>query len=704
MAPNAASHIPVQDIRNIAFVGNGSAGKTMLLDKILTATGTVKRPASVDDGTSICDFDEEEKHHKHTIESTLVHFRHEGKLFNVLDTPGFPDFIGQTLGAMRAVETVAIVIDAHSGPGVNTRRVFQEAGRLGLGRVIIITKLDTENVDFEGLMQQIHEWFGRSCVLFNVPYGHGPAFSGVCSTLKVPAKHEGTIVDPVPIGMELVDTIIEIDEDVTARYFEGTPPTPEEIAQLTIEAVAQEKLIPVMCVSGKTGVGLPELLDLLALCTLPPDKVARTGKTEAGEERPVVVDPAGPLVAQVFKTRIDPFVHKLSFLRVFSGSIKKDDTVHIPGTKKSVKLHQLLTVQGGETQPSEGVGAGNMVAVAKIEDLHTGMSLGELELPAFTYPTPMVGLAVAPKTRGDEGKLSTALHKITEEDGTVVLNRDPQTKELVINGMSELHLQILRERLKRRDKVELEAHEPKIPYRETIQFPAEGSYRHKKQTGGRGQFGEVHIRMFPFPQGADPAEFCSKERFPHLREYHFDETNNFLWVDSIVGGSIPNNFLPAIEKGFKERLERGVIAGYRVQNVGVEVHFGKHHPVDSSEAAFKTAGSMAFRNVFQQAKPGLLEPIVTIRVTVPGAKLGDINSDMSGRRGRVLGMESAGGDLQTVIAEVPLAEVSNYARSLSSLTGGQGSYSMEFSRYELVPGNVQKEIVDKAVLKEEEEE
>jgi elongation factor G len=269
--------------------------------------------------------------------------------------------------------------------------------------------------------------------------------------------------------------------------------------------------------------------------------------------------------------------------------------------------------------------------------------------------------------------------------------------------MSELHLQILRERLKRRDKVEVETKEPKIPYRETIQASAEGMYRHKKQTGGRGQFGEVHIRMCPLPPGTDIEEFATKDRFPQLKEPHYDPENNFLWIDSIVGATIPGNFMPAVEKGFKDRIERGVVAGYKVKDICVEVFFGKHHPVDSSEQAFKTAASMAFRNVFQQAKPSLLEPIVKLEVTVPGDKLGDISSDMSGRRGRVLGMSSAGGDLQTVIAEVPLAEVTNYARSLSSITGGQGSYTMEFTRYDLVPGNVMREIVEKAQLKEEEE-
>jgi elongation factor G len=344
------------------------------------------------------------------------------------------------------------------------------------------------------------------------------------------------------------------------------------------------------------------------------------------------------------------------------------------------------------------------VEVAKTEELHTGTTLGELVMPPLEFPTPMVGLAVTPKTRGDEAKLSGALHKIVEEDSTFRMDRDMQTHELVITGTSELHLQILRERLKRRDKVEVDVHQPKIPYRETVQSNAEGSYRHKKQTGGRGQFGEVHIRMFPFPAGTDPEEFAIKARFPSMREYRLDPENNFLWVDSIVGGTIPNNFLPAVEKGFKERMVRGVVAGCKVVNVGVEVHFGKYHDVDSSEAAFKTAGSMAFRNTFQQARPCLLEPIVKLHVTVSANKLGDINADMSGRRGRVLGMESAGGDLQTVTAEVPLAEVATYARTLSSITGGQGSYTMEFSHYDVVPGNVQKEIMEKAVMKEEEEE
>ncbi len=693
----------IDDIRNIAFCGHGSAGKTTLVDKILTSTGTLNRQASVDDGTSICDFDDEEKQHKYTIEASVVHFDHAGKHFHVIDTPGYPDFIGQTIGAMRGVDTVAVVINAQSGIEVNTRRVFAEAKKAGLGRMIIINKMDSDNIDFRALVEQIKETFGNACVLLNVPLGQGADFRGVASTLKVPEDTGGALIDPAEISEPLLESIIEVDEQVMERYFEGTQPSEEELSRLIVQAVAEGSLIPVVCTSGKTGVGVGELLDALALCALPPGQVKRTAANAEGEEVEVKADPAGPLVAQVFKTRIDPFVQKLSFIRVYSGTLKKDNTVPVVGLRKAVRFGQPLKVQADETEPVDQLGPGAIVAVAKMEELATGTTLGELTMPAISFPTPMVGLAISPKRRGDETKLSGALGKIAQEDPTFRIDRDPQTKEMVVTGMSELHLQIIQERLRRRDKVEVTTKEPKIPYRETIQANAQGSYRHKKQTGGRGQFGEVHIRMFPLLEGTDIEQYATKQRFASMKQPHYDPENNFLWIDSIVSATIPGNFMPAVEKGFKDRISRGVIAGYQVQNVCVEVHFGKHHPVDSSEQAFKTAASMVFRNVFQQAKPALLEPIVKIEVTVPGQNVGDISSDMSGRRGRVLGMDSAGGGMQTVTAEVPLAEVTTYARSLSSITGGQGSYTIELSHYDIVPGNVQQEIIAKAALKEEEE-
>ena len=693
----------VSDIRNIALCGHGSAGKTTLLDHILVKTKALSGQPSVDDGNSFCDFDAEEKHHKYTIEATVTHFTHNKKRFNVIDTPGYPDFIGQTIGALHGVDTAAIVINAQSGIEVNTRRVFDEAGKAGLGRVIIVNKMDGDNIDFPALMESIQELWGTACALLNVPIGCGSDFKGVVNTLNPSGDTAGALMDPEEIREPLIESIIEVDEEVMERYFEGTPPTDEELSRLLVKAVAEGTLVPVLCCAGKPGLGVDDLLDALTQCSLPPDAVKRTGK-KGDEEVELTCDPNGPLAAQVFKTRIDPFVQKLSFIRVFSGTLKKDATVEASTARRGVKIGQLLEVQANETSNVDQATPGEIVAVAKMDELHTSTWIGDIELPKISFPTPMVGLAVSPKSRGDETKLSGALNKVDEEDPTFMLDRDAQTKELVMTGMSELHLNVIQERLARRDKLEVETKEPKIPYRETIQAKADGSYRHKKQSGGRGQFGEVHINMLPLPRGTEIEEFASKANFPQMKAFHYDDVNNFLWVDSVVGGVIPGNFMPAVEKGFKERLVRGVIAGYQIQNVCINVHFGKHHPVDSSETAFKTAASMAFRNVFQEAKPSLLEPVVKMAITVPEDNVGDVYSDMSGRRGRVLGADSAGGNLQTVNAEVPLAEVTTYARSLSSMTGGQGSYAMEFSHYDVVPPNVQQDILAKAKMEEEEDE
>ncbi len=692
----------VTDIRNVALCGHGSTGKTTLVDKILIKTGAANGQPSVDDGTSICDFDAEEKSHRYTVEASVVNFTHAGKHYNAIDTPGYPDFIGQTIGALHGVDTAAIVINAQSGIEVNTRRVFDEAGKAGLGRIVVINKMDGENIDFDGVINSIQELWGPACALLTVPIGHGADFKGVVNTLKPSGDTDGALLDPEGIREPLIESIIEVDEEVMERYFEGNQPTDEELSRLIVRAVAEGSLIPILCCSGKADIGVTEMLDAMNMCCLSPVDIKRTG-TKDGASVELTADANGPLCAQVFKTRIDPFVQKLSFIRVFSGTLKKDANVAASTARKGVKMGQLLKVQASETSAVDSAESGDIVAVAKMEELHTSTSLGEIAMPIIKFPTPMVGLAVSPKSRGDETKLSGALNKVDEEDPTFRLDRDSQTKELVMTGMSELHLSVIQERLARRDKLEVDTKEPKIPYRETIQANAEGSYRHKKQSGGRGQFGEVHIRMWPLPRDVDVEDFVTKDRFPQFKSYRYDDQNNFLWVDSIVGGVIPGNFMPAVEKGFNERMQRGVIAGYGIQDVCIEVFFGKHHPVDSSETAFKTAASMAFRNVFQQAKPSLLEPVVTLAVTVPEGNVGDVYSDMSGRRGRVLGSDSAGGDLQTVRAEAPLAEVTTYARSLSSMTGGQGSYAMEFSHYDVVPPNVQQDILAKAKVQEEED-
>ncbi len=693
----------VSSIRNIVLCGHGSSGKTTLADAFLTETGTVDGTPSVDDGTSICDFDPEEKKHKYSIEASAIHFEHNGKKFNVIDTPGYPDFIGQVIGPMQAVDNACIVVNAHSGIEVNTRRVFKEATKAGLGRMVIINKMDEENIDFGGLVNTIREMWGSQCILLNVPAGKGPGFSGVISTLQLPDDTSTAIVDPKLISEPLVESIIEVDDGVMERYFEGTPPTQEEIARLIVKAVSSGSLIPIVCCSAKTGVGVKEALDAIAMCGLSPADVARTATNGSGDVQ-LVADESGPLVAMAFRTRIDPYVQKLNFIRVYSGTLKRDDSITASSARKAIKMGSLLKVQGESTEAIDSAGPGDIVAVAKMDDLHTGTVLGDLSMPKIQFPTPMVSLAVLPKSRGDETKLSGALHKVVEEDPTFVLDRDAQTKELVMTGMSELHLNVIQERLIRRDKLEVETREPRIAFRETIQSPAEGSYRHKKQSGGRGQFGEVHIRMRPLPRDTDIEEFATKSNFNSMRHSHYDEKSNFLWIDSIVGGTIPTNFMPAIGKGFVERISNGVIAGYPVQDVCVEVHFGKYHDVDSSEAAFKTAAKHAFKEVFEKAKPCLLEPVVHLDVTVPEDNVGDIYSDMSSRGGRIQGSDPAGGGYITVHSECPLREVTTYARQLSSMTGGLGSYTMEFSHYDSMPSNVQHDVITKSAHKDDDDE
>jgi len=700
----------VDDVRNVALVGHGASGKTTLADLMLFRAGAVSRAGSVDDGSSVLDFDEEEKQHKYTISSSLVHFNHGGKAFTVVDTPGYPDFIGQVIGALRAVETAVIVINATAGIEVNTRKVFALAGEAELGRVIVINKLDQENIRFPELIQSIQETFGKKCVLMTVPNGLGAAFTGVTSTLKVPdTAPAGMPIQPADVTQSLMDAIVDADESLMERYLEGAQFSDDEIAHGIEHAIAVGTLIPIFCLSVRTGVGVNEFMTAIAEDGLTAADIIHKATTPAGEEKTIEARDDGPLIAQVFKTRIDPFVSRMSYIRLFSGKIVKEQSIASLRSGKSLKISNLFRIQGGQQEPIDSASAGDLVALIKMEDLQVGDTItdgkaGPLLMPPLKFPTPMIGLAVEPKSRNDQTKISGALHKIEEEDQTFHMTREAQTHEMVMRGMSDLHLKIVEERLHRRDKVDILTHPPKIPYRETVNGAHEGMYRHKKQTGGAGQFGEVHMRVSHLPQGLNMEEYCTKARFEHFRRFQYHPEINYVFIDRVSGGSVPNQFIPAVEKGILERIEKGVIAGYQVQDVCVELFFGKDHPVDSNENAFRTAGSMCFKQEFALAKPALLEPIVKIEITVPGDKFGDITSDLNGRRGRVEGMDTAGGGFQTIIAKVPLAEVTTYARSLSSMTGGRGAFTMEFSHFEMVPSNEQAKIVAAAVKHKEEDE
>ena len=688
--------VTTQNIRNVAFVGHGATGKTTLADLLLFKTGVASRAGSVDDGSSLLDTDDEEKDRNSSISSTVIQFEHGGKTVQLIDTPGFPDFSGQMVGALAAVETAVVVISAGAGIEVNTRRAFNAAGDAGVGRMILVNKCDMDNVQFSELIAEIQDVFGHRCVPLNVPVGTGSGFSGVIGTLEVPDDvPDGMELDPAEVNQALMDAIVEADEELMERFLEGETLSQDELSSGIKTAIAAGTLIPILCSSSKTDVGVDELLEALGGCCLAPGDVSRTVSVD-GEDVEVETG-SDRLVAQVFKTRIDPFVSKMSFIRVFSGTLKKDSSVQVSRIGKPVKIGQLLSVNGAEQDNVDQAVAGRIVALVKMEDLKVSDTLASasgVELAAIQFPQPMVGLAVEPKSQADQTKISGALQKIEDEDSTFQVHRQSQTKEMVMMGMSELHLQVIENRMSSRDKVEVVTRAPKIPYRETVSGSSEGSYRHKKQTGGAGQFAEVHFKVQSLTQDfGEPEEFFIKANFENLRSFNYDDDLNYCFIDRVTGGSVPNNFIPAVEKGIRERMEQGVIAGYQVQDCTCELFFGKDHPVDSNETAFKTAANRCFREVFQQANPVLLEPIVKLEITVPDSHLGDVTSDLNTRRGRMEGMDNAGGGFQVLKANVPLSEVTTYSRSLSSMTGGQGSYTYEFSHYEPVPPQEQSKIV-----------
>jgi elongation factor G len=704
----------VEDVRNIALAGHGASGKTSVADALLFKA--VDRRGSVDDGTSISDFDEEEHKHHFSVDTSVLHLEHQGKWVNLLDTPGYPDFIGSALAALEAVENVLLVVSAVTGIGVNTRRMFTEAGKRGLGRLVVLNKLDGDNINLEETLATLRATFGQGCVLFNAPLNPGKNFNGVVSVLNPPA----TTPAGCPVNLErartqLLDAVAESDEALTEKYLtEGNLSTEEMLAALP-RALAAGTVVPVFCTAACKGkdLGIAELLDALATLTLSPTlakpRVAQNGQGPM----PVNPDPKGKFIAQVFKAVNDKFVGNLSFLRVFSGTFHPDQPLVNTRTDKPARTGSLMVVQGKTHQSVPEACAGDIVAVAKVDDLHVGDTVTTVahgpKLPTPTFPTPMFGLAVEPKARGDEQKISGGLGKIAIEDPTFLVNRDPQTHELVMTGMSQLHLEVVQQRLKRRYDLEVVTHDPKIAYRETIQSKGEGNHKHKKQSGGRGQFAEVHLRVYPLTREVKTVDdlhslFLSRGHFDKLRAIHYDPTHNFAFLDTIVGGTIPNQFVPAVEKGCKELLDRGALAGFRTQDVVVEVHFGKYHDVDSSEAAFKTAGRIAFKNAVLSAHPLLLEPMVHLEVTVPTRFTGAILGDMNTKRARIEHQDSLPGDLAVIKALAPLAEVTRYAAQLGSITQGQGSYTMELSHYDPVPANVQQQIVSKAKVTSEEDE
>jgi elongation factor G len=671
----------ITDIRNIALAGHGASGKTTLADALLYTAGATDRRGSVDEGTSLSDVDEEEKRRHFTIDCHLLHLEWAGKQIHLIDSPGYPDFIGNALIALSAVENVLLTVSAPAGIEVNTRRIFHEASRRKLGRIIALTRMDAENVDFRRVLGQLREVFGDQCVPFFVPIGQGPSFSGVIDVLSPSGDTpDGCPMDPGQAYEMVVEKIVETEDDLMNRYLDGETIPIEELRAASSRAIARGLLVPIVCLSARKDIGVKELLNVLADCSLSPADLHRHGSLPDKDDVELEPHEHGELVAQVFKTTNDLFMGKLSFLRIHSGRLTHDTTLLNLRTGKTGKPGHLYRLQGKAQEEVKEAIAGDIVAIAKFDDLHindTVTSAGaghtpHVVLDPIKFPTPMVPRAVEPKTREDEPRISVGLTKIADEDPTFTFRRDAQTHELVISGMSELHLDVIQNRLKNRYKLDINTHIPHVPYLETITGEAEAHHRHKKQTGGRGQFADVQLRVRPRPRG-----------------------EGFNFVDAIKGGVIPSQYIPAVEKGVREQLEKGVVSGNMVVDVEVEVFFGGYHPVDSSEQAFKTASAAAFRKAFTSARPVLLEPIVRMEIVVPLEKFGDISADLSTRRGHIIGMEALAGGQQSIQAETPLSEVLRYATDLKSMTAGHGSYTMEFRSYEPVPPNIQQTIIDR---------
>ncbi|MBK8537234.1 MAG: elongation factor G [Candidatus Competibacteraceae bacterium] len=665
-----------ESIRNIVLAGHGAAGKTTLVESILYHAGKLPAPGAVEKGNTVCDFDPQEKAHQHSLDAALANLDYNGIHINLIDTPGFPDFIGQAIAALPAVETVAVVINAQTGIEAITQRMMDRAAERGQCRMIIVNKIDAENVNLPALLNQIQDTFGKECLPINLPANNN---TRVVDCFFNPAG-ESDFSSVAATHSALIDQVVEVDEELMALYLEqGEDLQPEQLHAPFEKALREGHLIPICFVSARSGVGVKELLDIFVRLLPNPIEgnpepfLKSTGATT--ERLYAIPDPLQHVVAHVFKVLIDPFIGKLGIFRIHQGTITKDSSLFIGDGRKPFKVSHLFQIHGKE-HPEVAVGVpGDLCAVAKVDEIHHNMVLhdshdeDQIHLRPLIFPTPLFGLAIRAATRGDEQKLSDTLHKLLEEDPCLALEHNTHTKETVLRGLSDLHLRITLEKMQQRYNLQVETKPPKIAYKETIGQPAEGHHRHKKQTGGAGQFGEVYLRIEPLPRDA-----------------------GFEFVSEVVGGTIPTSFLPAVEKGIREALHEGIIAGYPVQDVRAIATDGKYHPVDSKEIAFITAGREAFLDAVSKAKPIVLEPIINLEVRAPADCVGAITGDLSSRRGRIVGTDAGSQGMSIISAQVPQAELEGYESQLKSMTGGLGSYNIELSHYDPVPSDIQQKL------------
>lgn len=665
-----------KDIRNIALVGHSGSGKTTLAEALLVKSGVKGEAGTVERGSTTMDHDPLERTYQHSLDSAIASLDYQGMHLNMIDTSGIPDFRGPTLASLTAVEMTAIVINAHSGVELSTRRLMRRAKQRRLCRMIIINRIDGDDVDLSQVVKDLREEFGPECLPVNLPAENLSKVrdcfyqtEGDTDIFSLSEAHDA-----------IIDQVVEVNDELMEKFLEGEELSREELHSAFEQALREGHLVPICFVSAQTGAGTEELLNFFKqLAPSPRDANPPPfikGEGDDAVEVSVSGGSSDHVVAHVFKITNDPFVGKLSIFRIYQGTITPDSQLLIGDARKPFKVGHLFKVQGGKHIEVDAGIPGDICAVAKVDDIHYDAVLHDSHdedrhhLLPLDFPKPMYGLAVNTKSRGQEQKLSTALTRLQEEDPCFVVEHNQELNETVMSGLGELHMRITLERMKERYNVEVNTRPPRIAYRETITRPAEGHYRHKKQTGGAGQFGEVFLRIKPKRRG-----------------------EGFEFKNEVVGGAIPYNLIPAVEKGISQILKEGAVAGYALQDLEVTVYDGKYHPVDSKEIAFVFAGRNAFLDAIKNAGPQILEPIVSVDVTVPDAVMGDITGNLAGRRARISGTESLRGGLVTIRADIPLSSLSDYHTELKSLTQGAGSYSMEFSHYDPVPSNVQQELI-----------
>ena len=660
-------------IRTIALVGHGGAGKTTLAEALLQATGAIPAAGSVDKGTTVCDFDPLEKEFKHSLASAIVNFAYRDTHIHMIDTPGYPDFLGQSVNALAGVETAAVVVNAQNGVEMVTQRMMQWASERGLCRMLIINKIDAENVDLPALLTSIQSAFGKECLPINLPADGGKKIvdcffnpAGAADFSSVEEAHRA-----------LVDQVVEVDEKLMETYLEQGEVSPEQLHAPFEQALRDGHLVPVCFVSARNGAGVAELLDVFARLMPNPTEgnppPFYKGEAAAAKELRAEPDPRKHVIAHVFKIVVDPFVGKLAAFRVYQGTIRRDSQLFIGDGRKPFKVGHLFMLQGKEHVETDACVPGDIAAVTKVDEitldavLHDSHDEDNIHLKPMRYPVPMHSLALELKRRGDEQRLSEVLHKLAAEDPCFRV--DHSGNETVISGLGDLHMRYILSKMQKQYNLDVATKPPRIPYRETITAKAEGHHRHKKQTGGAGQFGEVFLKVEPLARG-----------------------KGFEFVDQVKGGTIPSQFLPAVEKGVREVLAAGPLAGYAMQDVRVIVYDGKHHPVDSKEVAFVSAGKKAFLDAILKARPIVLEPIVNIEINAPDANMGDIAGDISSKRGQISGTHNTMPGMVTIAGRVPLSELNNYQARLKSVTAGQGSYAIELSHYDPVPPTIQQQL------------